>query len=102
MSPQGEPTRRQLLPGGVRSGFMESPVVPSAVLHAIRDAGLDIHPKDVVYMLGRERFVATNRGKMSARREQIFAFLARKASDPTQFYGLPPHQVPELGSRVDL
>ena len=86
----------------VRSGFMEAPVVPSAVLHAIREVGLDINPKDVVYMLGRESFVATNRGKMSAWREQIFAFLARNASDPTQFYGLPPHQVLELGSRVDL
>ena len=83
-------------------GYLEEPVVPSAVLHAIKAAGLPYGDDEVTYLLGRESFMATNRGKMSAWREEIFAFLSRNALDPTLYFGLPPAQVMELGSRVDL
>ncbi len=86
----------------LRYGFMEQPVVPSAVLHAIRDADLDVEPKDVTYLLSRESFMATDRGRMSAWRESIFSFLSINAVDPTQYFHLPERQVVELGARVDL
>jgi len=85
-----------------RYGYMESPVLPSAVLHAVRDLDLKIQPEDVVYLIGRESFMQTNRGRMSGWREAIFAFLARNAQDPTLYFGLPPSGVVEIGSRVDL
>ncbi len=86
----------------VRYGYLEDPVVPSAVLHAIKQANLDVEDDEVVYVLGRESFMETNRGRMSGWRESIFAFMTRNASDPTLYFKLPPAQVVELGSRVDL
>ena len=86
----------------VRYGYMEDPVVPSAVLHAIRMAGLDVASDQVVYVLGRETFMETNRGRMSAWRERLFALLLRNAADPTLYFRLPPGQVVEIGARVDL
>ncbi len=86
----------------LRYGFMEQPVVPSAILHAIRDIGLELHAEDVVYLLSRESFMATNRGRMSAWRESLFGLLATNAADPTHYFNLPERQVVELGARVDL
>jgi KUP system potassium uptake protein len=86
----------------VHYGYLEEPVVPSAVLHAIKLAHLDVEHEEIVYVLGRESFIASNRGRMSAWRESVFAFLVRNASDPTLYFRLPPNQVVELGSRVDL
>jgi len=85
-----------------RYGYMEDPVVPSAVLHAMRQAGVETAANDVVYLLGRETLLATDRGRMSAWRESLFAFLSRNAVDPTLYFRLPAAQVVELGSRVDL
>ena len=86
----------------VRYGYMEDPVLPSAVLHAVREVRLQVEPASVVYLLGRESFMKTDRGRMSGWREAIFAFLSRNAQDPTLYFKLPPAQVLELGSRVDL
>ncbi len=85
-----------------RYGFMESPVVASAVLHAIAEAKVPVGPADAVYLLGRESFMETSRGKMTAWRERLFGFLSKNAADPTLYFHLPPEQVVEIGSRVDL
>ncbi len=86
----------------VSYGYMEDPVIASAVLHAIREAGLVVSREQVTYVLGRESFMATDRGQMSGVREALFAFLSRNAADPSLYFQLPPQQVLEIGTRVDL
>lgn len=97
-----EPQRSGVYRVSLRYGFMEQPVVHSAVLHAIRQAGLQHAGSDVLYVLGRESFAATDRGRMSGWRESIFSFLSINSADPTLYFGLPEKQVVEIGARVDL
>jgi KUP system potassium uptake protein len=39
---------------------------------------------------------------MSFWREALFSFLSRNAMDATRFFKIPPDQVVEIGSRVEL
>jgi KUP system potassium uptake protein len=57
---------------------------------------------DVVYVLGRETILATERRGMALWRERLFAFLARNAARATAFFNLPPRQVIEIGAEIDL
>jgi KUP system potassium uptake protein len=85
----------------VRYGFMDEPNVP-AVVARLREKGLDVDPDEVVYVLGRETILATQRRGMAVWRERLFGFLARNAARATAFYRLPPLQVIEVGSEIDL
>jgi KUP system potassium uptake protein len=35
-------------------------------------------------------------------RKNLFAFMRRNASSVTDFFGLPPHRVVEIGARIEL
>lgn len=85
----------------VRYGFMEEPNIP-AVISRLRGEGLDVDPDEVVYVLGRETILATERHGMALWRERLFGFLSRNASRATAFYRLPPKQVIEIGAEIDL
>ena len=84
------------------SGFMESPDVPALVNEAISRFELDHDPEDVTYYLGRETFLATGEGKMGQWSESLFAFLSRNAQPATTYFAIPPDQVVELGTQIDL
>ena len=85
----------------VRYGFMEEPNIPR-VISQLRGRGLDVDPAEVVYVLGRETILATDRRGMALWRERLFGFLSRNASRATAFYRLPPRQVIEVGAEIDL
>ncbi len=85
----------------VQYGFMEEPNVPYALALA-REQGLDFELGDVVFFLGRESIVPHRRPVMSFWREALFSFLSRNAMDATRFFKIPPDQVVEIGSRVEL
>ncbi|HJQ98248.1 MAG TPA: KUP/HAK/KT family potassium transporter, partial [Candidatus Polarisedimenticolaceae bacterium] len=85
----------------VRYGFMESPDIP-AVVARLPERGLPVDPDQVVYVLGRETILATERHGMALWRERLFAFLARNAARATAFFNLPPRQVIEIGAEIDL
>jgi KUP system potassium uptake protein len=85
----------------VRYGFMESPDIPAAVAR-LPEKGLPLDPESVVYVLGRETIVATERHGMALWRERLFGFLARNAARATAFFQLPPKQVIEIGAEIDL
>jgi KUP system potassium uptake protein len=82
-------------------GFMEEPNVPYALALA-REEGLDFALDEVVFVLGRESIVPHRRPVMSYWREIVFAFLSRNAMDATRFFKIPPEQVVEVGSRVEM
>ncbi len=86
-----------------RVGFMESPHVPELLDEVMRR--MDIPKEDtdhLTYYVGRETFLATGRGKMGRWSESVFAFLSRNAQPATMYFGIPPDQVVELGTQIDL
>ena len=84
-----------------RHGFAESPSVP-AVLATLRARGLDIDTAQSTFYLGRETLIATKRPGMALWRERLFARLSRNARRATQYFGLPPDRVCELGAQIEL
>jgi KUP system potassium uptake protein len=83
------------------SGFMEEPDVPD-LLARCETQGLSIDPKTVTYFLGRETLLATERPGMPLWRERLFALISRNALGPAAAFQIPPHQVVELGSQIEL
>ncbi len=86
----------------LRFGFMEMPEVHAALGIVLRRVAPSSDASDLVYVLGRDRYLAGAGGAMGSAAERIFAFLSRNAHEPTDYYGLPPPQVVEFGVRIDL
>ena len=82
-------------------GFMENPDVPQG-LRMARHKGLELHAAEISYFLGRERFFATDHPGMAIWREKLFALMSRNSISATDFFSLPPNQVVELGTLVEL
>ena len=86
----------------VQSGFMQTPNVPKILAFAATRHPLKIDFDDTTYYLGRETFLATNRGRMSRFTETLFGFMSRNATSATAYFGLPPDRVVEIGIQIDL
>ena len=84
-----------------RFGFMESPNVPQ-LLAASRDWGLLVDLERTTYYLGRETLIASKRPGMARWRKRLFAFVSRNARSATDYFGIPPNRVVELGMQVEL
>lgn len=84
----------------LRFGFMETPNVSRALVHA-RRAGLKFDVMSSTFFLGRRRAVATGEG-LELVMDKVYVALARMAADPTDFYHLPRDRVVELGERVAI
>jgi KUP system potassium uptake protein len=82
-------------------GFMQDPHVPEA-LGVARDQGVDLDPEDMIYFLGRETIIVTERAGMAMWREKLFVLMARNAVRATAFFRLPPERVVELGVQVEM
>jgi KUP system potassium uptake protein len=83
-------------------GYMERPDVPELLREAKEQHVLSFDLDDATYFLGRETFLATKAGRMGPWSESIFAFLSRNAKSATSYFSIPPHQVVELGTQIDL
>ena len=84
----------------LRYGFMETPNVP-------HDMGLDlkrrasvVNPMATSFFIGRNSVRASADEGMPLWQDQIFLFLQHNASDPTDFFHIPPNRVVELGMQV--
>jgi KUP system potassium uptake protein len=86
----------------LRYGFMDQPNLHADMVHVLPLISCAQRPDELVYVLGRETFMATSRNKMGAVSESIFAFLSRNAKNATEYFGIPPEQVVELGVQIDL
>ncbi len=85
-----------------RYGFMETPRIPALVAKAAERLGLHIDPTHLTYFLGRETFIASDEGKMGRWTEGLFSFLSRNSRSATDYFGIPPEQVMEIGAQIDL
>lgn len=100
-----------------RYGFMETPDVPE-ILYRLRQAGLKARQGDTTFYLGRERVLVSDRKRgprvgtrtapedmelnMARWRKKLFVFLQRNARSATEFFGIPPNRVVELGAQVEF
>jgi KUP system potassium uptake protein len=84
-----------------RYGFMQSPHVPRLLARCLA-FGLAIDLDDTSYYLGRETLLTSGGSRMPRWRKALFAFLSRNARPATQFFGLPPNRVVELGAQIQL
>jgi KUP system potassium uptake protein len=81
---------------------MENPDVPLLLLEAKKKANLDLAIDEVTYFLGRETMLAGPGGQMGEVEESFFGFFARNSRPATAYFKLPPNQVIEIGTQIDL
>jgi KUP system potassium uptake protein len=98
-------------------GFMETPNVPE-LLHYAKRHGLRAKSMDTTFYLGRERIIIARKGshragtrrappdanvpRMARWRKKIFVVMSRNARSATEFFGIPPNRVVELGAQVEF
>jgi KUP system potassium uptake protein len=83
-------------------GFMEQPNVPRALNLARVRRDLDFDPDEVTYYLARDRVIGGDGGEMGVLPEKLFGFLNRNATNADRYFKIPPEQVIEVGTVVDL
>ena len=86
----------------VHFGFMERPKLMPVLRKAVKEAGIPFQQEDVTYYVGRDNLLGSSKGHMGALSETIFSFLHRNAEPADRQFGLPPRQVVELGTQMDL
>ncbi len=85
-----------------RYGFMETPNVPQIMADAARHYGVPFEPGRTSYFLGRETLLTTGDSSMFRWRKALFSFISRNARSATQYFGIPPDRVVELGMQINL
>jgi KUP system potassium uptake protein len=84
-----------------RYGFMETPDVKE-ILALLADQGVTTVPHETSYYLGRERLLPIGNSPMWGWRKKLFIFMSRNAITATQYFGIPPNRVVELGTQIEL
>ncbi len=84
-----------------RYGYMETPDI-AEILLLCASMGLVIDPAKVSYFLGRESFSMTGGSGLPPWRKRLFIFLSRNARPATDFFGIPPDRVIEIGSQFKI
>ena len=82
-------------------GFMETPSIPE-VIDLLNEHGVEVDTFATSFYLGRESLLTSGSSKMARWRKGLFAFLSRNAWNVSNFFGIPPGRVVELGSQVEL
>ena len=85
----------------LRHGFMEELSVPDAI-DGLEIGGTRLDVGEVTFFLGRETVIPSEIVSMAPWRERLFAFMLRAASSASRFFKLPPEQVIEVGSQVEI
>jgi KUP system potassium uptake protein len=82
-------------------GFMEELSVPQAI-DRLEVGGAELDVNEVTFFLGRETVIPSEIVSMAPWRERLFAFMLRAAASASRFFKLPPEQVVEVGSQVEI
>jgi KUP system potassium uptake protein len=83
-------------------GFMESPDIPRDLAFALRHGDNKLEPMQTSYFIGRSTLRPSKHSGMPFWQDLLFIFLYRNASDPTDFFRIPPNRVVELGSQTTI
>jgi len=84
-----------------RYGFMDQPQVVE-LLNACAEQGLDLKLSNTSFFLSRERIVPSRSHRIARWREWLFAVMSRNAQPATEYFGVPPGRVVELGMQVEI
>jgi KUP system potassium uptake protein len=84
-----------------RYGFMQTPNVPE-ILALATERGIIAKPSETTYYMGRENLLPTGTKPLAIWRKRLFIFLSRNARPATQFFGIPPNRVVELGAQMEI
>jgi KUP system potassium uptake protein len=100
-----------------RYGFMETPDVPE-ILYRLRQAGLRARQNETTFYLGNERLLVLDKKRgpragartapddmtvdMARWRKKLYVVIQRNARSATEFFGIPPNRVVELGAQVEF
>ena len=82
-------------------GFMERPDVRWVVTRCC-EHGMTARPEDTTFYLGRAYWLPDGPAPMWRWRKRLFAFMSWNASSATDFFGVPPDRVLELGARIEF
>ena len=82
-------------------GFMETPKVPEIMALAGK-LGLKIEMASTTFFLGRESLFISGKSRMASWRKSLFSAMSRNAMNPTNFFGIPPDRVIEIGTQIRL
>jgi KUP system potassium uptake protein len=81
-------------------GFAEKPDVPLALNSQLERLGFD--PAKATYFMGREVPVPSLQPHLPRWQERIYAFMTLNAVRAPDYFLIPPQQVVELGTKVEL
>jgi KUP system potassium uptake protein len=84
-----------------RYGFMETPNVVR-VMELARELGLETRPADVSYFLGRERLLASGKGRLAWWRKRLYIVMSRNSPSAAEYFGIPPNRAVELGAQFEM
>lgn len=87
----------------IQLGFKDIAHVPHA-LEDLRDISkeVDFDPARVTYFVSASQPSLTRRHNMARWRKYLYTSMAKNATDPTDFYHLPPDRTLEINSYIDL
>ena len=85
----------------IHFGFMDEPNVPRALQEA-KVPGLPFDEMTTSYFVNRETFIRSARPGLPGWQEPIFIALTKFASSASEYYGIPPGRVVELGRQVEI
>ena len=80
---------------------MEEANVP-AWLEGLELGGEVVDVSGLTFFLGRETVIPSEIVSMAPWRERLFAVMLRTAASASRFFRLPPDQVIEVGSQVEI
>jgi KUP system potassium uptake protein len=83
----------------LRYGYMETPDVPSDLFGS---GMLQPGAGGTSFFIGRHMLSPSHEVGLPFWQDIIFIFLQRNASDPTDFFQIPPGRVVELGTRLEI
>jgi len=82
-------------------GFMDRPDVSKA-LELCKQRGLVLAPLQTWFLLSRATVIPTHGTGMMLWRERLFAMMARHARTAGDYFYLPPGQVIEIGTKIEM
>ena len=82
-------------------GFMQTPNVPE-ILALAAEHGIVAKPSETTYYLGRENLIPTGTKPLAHWRKRLYIFMQRNSRSATEFFGIPPNRVVELGAQMEF
>ena len=82
-------------------GFMQTPNVEEIRARCV-EAGVRTRRMETTYYLGREQLIPIGGSGLARWRKKLFTVMTRNAQSATQYFGIPPNRVVELGAQIEF